>query len=403
MITLGIETSCDETAVCVLETRSVTYKKTGAETIEYRIIKNMIHSQADLHAQYGGVFPMMAKREHEKNLPILMEQVLGKNAEKVTSGALKIDRIAVTRGPGLEPALRVGIDYANKLGAELNIPVVGVNHMEGHILGSLLKSGAPSPTFAPLLDAPLPTIALLISGGHTELVLIKNIGTNNKPAEYEVIGCTKDDAVGEAFDKVARLLGLPYPGGPRVSELAKLAREKKLNTASNTNPDTDTTHTSLRLPRPMLHSKDLDFSFSGLKTAVLYEIRKTDKNVTMKHKKNAAGETSDHGLTEKMKQEISREFEDAVTEVLIKKTAQAIETHTAQSLIAGGGVTANTHIREALEQLTRENSIPLFLPPNGVSGDNALMIALVGALKSEKKITNTANTSEISASGNLSV
>ena len=395
MITLGIETSCDETAVCVLETRAVTDKKTGAETIEYRILENMIHSQADLHAQYGGVFPMMAKREHEKNLPILMKQVLGKNAEKVTSGALKIDRIAVTRGPGLEPALRVGIDYANKLGAELNIPVVGVNHMEGHILGSLLKSSAPSPTFAPLLDVHLPAIAILISGGHTELVLVKKIG------KYEVIGHTKDDAIGEAFDKVARLLGLPYPGGPKVSELAERARIKTSNSANF--PEQ-----TVRLPRPMLHSKDFDFSFSGLKTAVLYEIRKTDENATMKPnpqmkpEKNLERNPAHHGLSEKMKMEIAREFEDAVTEVVVKKTSAAIEHYGAQSLIAGGGVIANKHIREALAQMALENSIPLFLPPTGVSGDNALMIALAGSLQPEKT-ANTNGNNPIKAAGNLSL
>lgn len=386
MITLGIETSCDETAVCVLETRATTDAKTGGRAIEYRILENVIHSQADLHAKYGGVFPMMAKREHEKNLPVIVEKILGPGDEKIKSGALKIDRIAVTKGPGLEPALRVGVDYAKKIAERLKVPIVGVNHMEGHILGSLLTSSksdaGPDAPFTKLHEPALPALALLISGGHTELVLMPNIG------EYKIIGRTKDDAVGEAFDKVARLLGLPYPGGPQVSELAEQAR---LN--ERTGPDAATPE--ITLPRPMLRSPDFDFSFSGLKTAVLYEIRKTDENATMKPG------APNQDLTETMKRGIAREFEDAVTEVLTTKTAKAIETHGAQSLIAGGGVVANAHIRTALETVATQNSIHLFLPPAGVAGDNALMIALAGALTAIDN--NRAEIDILKAAANLSL
>ncbi len=384
MITLGIETSCDETAICLLET-----KLHDDGSTECRIIENLIHSQADLHAKYGGVFPMMAKREHQKNLPILAEKILGTGEEKIKSGALKIDRIAVTQGPGLEPALWAGIDYAKKLGEELKIPVVGVNHMLGHVLGSLLNSSAPDNSFAKLKTPALPALALLISGGHTELVLVNNLNLGEK-SSFEVVGRTKDDAVGEAFDKVARLLGLPYPGGQHVSELAEQARKDP------SSPN------SVRLPRPMLHSPDLDFSFSGLKTAVLYEIRKTDENATMKPEKNSADNVPGHGLSEIMKKEIAREFEDAVTEVLVKKTSKAIEKYGVQSLIAGGGVIANKNIRGALEKLAHENSISLFLPPEGVSGDNALMIALAGALLPELPEKNASGESPIKAAGNLS-
>jgi N6-L-threonylcarbamoyladenine synthase len=397
MITLAIETSCDETAVCLLETRRQTRQSANAgssdtDIFEYRILANLIHSQADLHAKYGGVFPMMAKREHEKNLPILLE--------KIPAG--KIDRIAVTRGPGLEPALWAGIDFARQLGEKLSVPVVGVNHMEGHVLGSLLTSSSSSSTstssneetFTLLRTLPTPALALLISGGHTELVVVKN--TDEKKNAYEVIGRTKDDAVGEAYDKVARLLGLPYPGGPRVGALAEQARKENIPSA-------------LRLPRPMLHSKDLDFSFSGLKTAVLYEIRKTDENASMKPVKagatSGAANVHDHGLTEEKKKEIAREFEDAVTEVLVKKTAQAIETYGVQALIVGGGVIANIHIRAALQKLAEENSIPLYFPPEGVSGDNALMIALAGACADAPTSANdhTSANGPLKADGNLSL
>jgi N6-L-threonylcarbamoyladenine synthase len=401
MITLGIETSCDETAVCLLETRTNT-----SGILEYRVLENLIHSQADMHAKYGGVFPMMAKREHEKNLPILIEEILGEKSSSTSASAsakIKIDQIAVTKGPGLEPTLRVGIEYAQKLAEELNVPIVGVNHMEGHILGSLLSSSEASLSFVELKTLPLPALALLISGGHTELVLIKKIGENgtNKKSEYEVVGRTKDDAVGEAFDKVARLLGLPYPGGPPVSALAEQARNEnatKKNSVTQEQPP-------LHLPRPMIHSADLDFSFSGLKTAVLYEIRKTDENASMKPPKVGTEaepeKVIDNNLTDSQKKEIAREFEDAVTEVIVKKTAKAIEKYGAQSLIAGGGVIANKHICEALEKLAGENSIPLFLPPTGVSGDNALMIALAGAMSGVN--TTGEDSGTIKADGNLSL
>jgi N6-L-threonylcarbamoyladenine synthase len=445
MITLGIETSCDETAVCILET----------ENNSYKILGNLINSQVDLHRQYGGVFPIMAKREHAKNLIPLLEKLIDEsgieqikitdtNTDAIASAIdrkniiteiLKakepellehllaskwlnkkpaIDQIAVTRGPGLEPALWVGVNCARALSEIWVVPLVGVNHMEGHVVGSLLdsviiekigqlKSGKSAPTsktpLTPLRPLTLPALSLLISGGHTELVLVKKIG------EYEVIGRTKDDAVGEAYDKVARMLGLPYPGGPFIHELAEKAREKnarkekskaemphnhlsektgsvkKMNTRSEP---------SITLPRPMIHSKDLDFSFSGIKTAVLYLLR---------------------NLTEAKqvipKEEIALEFENAITEVLIAKTEKALEEYEANTIIIGGGVIANPYIREAFATLAHKYSIPLYLPPAGVSGDNALMIALAGALNTGSPSTTagsqTGQPAQMRAHGNLSL
>ncbi len=334
MITLGIETSCDETALCLLETQ----EKDGV--FEYRVLGNIVHSQIDIHKEYGGVFPMLAKREHIKNLPILYEKIL----QEARTSEKQIGKIAVTRGPGLEPALWTGILFAQELGKKLGIPVIPINHMEGHILGSLLSKSESHIEFHKLLPVEFPALAVLISGGHTEIVKMEKIG------EYKVLGATVDDAIGEAFDKVARMLGLTYPGGPEISKLAEKARKSNIEK-------------KIKLPRPMLHSKDLKFSFSGLKTAVLYTLREL-------------GDISDE-----QKLDLAREFEDAVTEVLISKTKSAIEEEGPKTLIIGGGVIANKHIRLAFEKLANEHSITLYMPVNGLSGDNALMITIVGAIK----------------------
>ncbi len=293
MIILGIETSCDETALSIIETRGE----------EIRIIKSLIHSQADLHSKYGGVFPTLAKREHSKILTPLLAETLKdipiKNTlsdkeikEKLANFANKIkdknpdlavslesadflknipeiNSIAVTEGPGLEPTLWVGITFAKILSDLWNIPVIPINHMEGHIVGSLLASDKADGNWQKLKELPLPAISLLISGGHTELVLVEKATSDTMGAfKYNILGQTKDDAVGEAFDKSARLLGLPYPGGPHVSHLADEARKDGLTS-------------TVTLPRPMIKSGDLDFSFAGLKTAVLYAVRKAEKSATL--------------------------------------------------------------------------------------------------------------------------
>jgi len=401
MIILGIETSCDETAVSLLH---VTENRAEKKELLFKVLNNSVLSQIKLHEQYGGVFPIMAKREHARNLAPLTAKVLKEagflpdiketktaelDPEKKASIELllsakekelleillqipelwhmphgsidgvkqKIDAVAVTQGPGLEPALWVGINFAKALHILWGVRVIPVNHMEGHIIASLLNNES-TDEYRALRTLEFPALALLVSGGHTELVSV----TDHR--HYTIIGRTRDDAVGEAFDKVARLLGLPYPGGPQISRLAEIEREQY--------PEARKKYI---LPRPMIASKDFDFSFSGIKTAVLYMTREIMKGDGSGGKENVATQ-----LTDDIKQQIAREFEDAVTEVLVFKTRKAIEETGARSLIIGGGVVANKHIRQQFTQLAGEYSIPLLLPSAQLSTDNALMIAVAGAL-----------------------
>ncbi|MBP6908573.1 MAG: tRNA (adenosine(37)-N6)-threonylcarbamoyltransferase complex transferase subunit TsaD [Candidatus Pacebacteria bacterium] len=357
---LAIETSCDDTCVAVLEAKP---SKTG---VSFTTHSHVVQSQP-IHTNYGGVFPAMAKREHIKNIGPVYEEAMRKAKNP------KIDLIAVTVGPGLEPALWVGITFAEELAKTLGVPVVPVNHMEGHILSILPSKGK---TFTwKKKNTLFPALSLLVSGGHTELVLAQDIG------KYKLIGQTRDDAVGEAFDKVARMLGLPYPGGPEISKLAQV--ERKENKISK-----------LTFPRPMIHSKDFDFSFSGLKTAVLYYIR--DLPVR---------QASNTPLTEKMKSEIAREFEDASIEVLVSKTLRALEKYKARTLIVGGGVSGNTYLQKTLKATLKKISpkVTAHFPVKGLSTDNALMIAIAGYFASQKKNKKGVriNSDTLRASGNL--
>jgi N6-L-threonylcarbamoyladenine synthase len=322
---LAIETSCDETGIALVEGT-----KTSTGFLFSLLGNAALNSQAKLHAEFGGVFPNLAKREHEKNLPIILEQALS------AANNPTVDAIAVTEGPGLEPALWAGITFAQKLATERGLPLLATNHMEGHLLSSLVKDGK-------LEGTKLPVLALLISGGHTEFTLMKNW------FEYSVVGQTRDDAIGEAFDKVARMLALPYPGGPEISKLAEYAREKNIKL-------------DVVLPRPMIDSKDLDVSFSGLKTAVLYALRDKGGIQTLSSDEVAA---------------FAREFEDAATEVLIRKTKRALEETQAETFVIGGGVAANKHIRESLKKYIEENfnEVRVCLPELSITGDNAIMIA----------------------------
>ncbi len=386
---LGIETSCDETAISLIE---VTEKENA---LHIEVLGNTLISQIELHAPYGGVFPVLAKREHGKNLvPVLIKTleeagvykklstkeiskreqiktVLEKenelfgffDAHLFDTEKPVIDHIAVTSGPGLEPALWVGINFADALGKLWDIPVTPVNHMEGHLLVALLKAEETNlkHKLFSLPLPPFPALTLLISGGHTELVLAENLGN------YKLIGQTRDDAVGECFDKVARTLGIPYPGGPEISRLADLARKEHI-----ASPE--------KLPRPMINTHDFDFSFSGLKTSVLYLTQRLGI------------------IDENTKKGIALETEKAITDVLVKKT-ESVLTHTgAQSLIVGGGVIANTHIREELATLTNKIGIPLFVPERKYSTDNALMIALCGYFS---RIQNRTHPEIIKAEGNV--
>jgi N6-L-threonylcarbamoyladenine synthase len=364
---LSIETSCDETAISIVE--AIASSEAG-ETLEFKILGNAVFSQIELHKEYGGVFPTLAKREHIKNLPFVLEQVL-KEAGLENSKENGIDAVAVTVGPGLEPALWAGINFAQALAFAWNKPIIPVNHMEGHIFSALLqKSQKDKFSIFNFQFSKTPMLALLISGGHTQLVISK------KFLEYEIIGETLDDAVGEAFDKVARMLGLPYPGGPEISKLA----EKVGRPTSN--------QTDFKFPRPMLHSDTCDFSFSGLKTSILYTLKKIPN------------------LTEEIKQNIAKEFEDAVIEVLLVKTKKALIESGAQTLVIGGGVSANKRIRNTFEEMLKNEfpEIKLFVPDIGLSTDNAIMIAVAGYFKF---IQNTEKYKkrniELKADGNLSL
>lgn len=351
---LGIETSCDETAICLIDV-----SETGNS---FKILGNTVHSQIPDHIPYGGVFPMLAKREHEKNLPRVLEETL-----KAASAKLEdIDLISVTVGPGLEPALWTGILFARDLAQKWNKHIVPAHHMEGHILAALIAptSVAHSPSAIQInsqynfLGSRIvyPVISLLISGGHTQIVLIKS------PGEYAIAGDTRDDAIGECFDKVARTLGLEYPGGPKISKLAAEARAEDIQSPES-------------LPRPMIATDDLDFSFSGLKTAVLYLVQKIQ------------AENPGHPLDQKIIKGIARETEDAVTDVVLAKVRKAIEKFGAQSIIVGGGVIANKHIRTHLEELATECSAQLFIPQVDHSTDNGLMIALAGYSNRTKAVS----------------
>lgn len=366
MLILSIETSCDETAVSLVEAQGDFPHAT------YEILGNAIWSQVDIHREFGGVFPAIAKREHASTLTPLLEKVFehaelspysytpdllpetesavrtilnrehGLADQLITfyreHGTYSVDLIAVTSGPGLEPALWVGVNFARSLALLWNVPVIPVNHMEGHILASLFDSDRDDQ----LSDIEFPAIALLISGGHTELILMSGWG------RYEKIGQTRDDAVGEAFDKVARLLGLSYPGGPEISRRATEARKRHLPPF-------------VKLPTPMLNSGDLDFSFSGLKTAVRYAVQ--DKELS-----------KDDILA------LSRDFEDVVTQVLTKKTSDAVDKYNAKTLIVGGGVSANQHIKKhiAATMLINHPDTTCYFPKPGLSTDNSIMIALTG-------------------------
>lgn len=382
---LAIETSCDETAVSIVESTG------DFPNATYAVLGNALFSQVDIHREYGGVFPNVAKREHTKTLVPMLKMALTEARVQETKTEISpeleaelktilsregdlaaalipylktiekpdIDLIAVTHGPGLEPALWVGVSFAKALSKAWEVPVVPTNHMEGHVVSSLFSKDR-------LRPVSFPAVSLLISGGHTELILMKDWGT------YELIGKTKDDAVGEAFDKVARMLGLPYPGGPEISKLAHTSRTS------------GTPHT-YALPRPMIKSNDCDFSFSGLKTAVLYTVK-------------------DQELTEEQKTQLAQEFEDAVAEVLVSKTLKAVDDTGAQTVIIGGGVSANKHIRSEMEKAFTEQrpDVTCYFPEATLATDNAIMIALAAhqkyAIFGEKAVDRE---NEFVAEGNL--
>ena len=350
---LGIETSCDETAVSVLETKNGKIK----------VLSNTISSQIKLHAKYGGVVPNLAAREHVKNIEHVLKLAL-KQASLLKSDFNKIDLIAVTRGPGLGPALLVGITFAKTLAWKYKKPLVGVNHLEGHIYSNFLgKIGVNYPTLQAKSYKLFPILNLIVSLVHTYLVLMEDYG------KYKIIGETLDDAVGEAFDKVARLLGLGYPGGPAISQEAEkwnfqFPIPARPAGRSNFQKNSKIQFPRIEFPRPMIGSKNYDFSYSGLKTSVLYKLRDLEK----------AGIK----ITDNIKSEICYEFQKAAVEVLIKKTIKAAREYKVDSLFLSGGVSANKYLRKQLGLEAKINQMNYSQPELEYTGDNAAMIALAG-------------------------
>lgn len=328
---LSIETSCDETSLALVEATG------GIRAPKFKVIKNLVTSQIPIHRPFGGVVPNLAKREHLKNLPILFEELLGKKPE---TGMKKVDLITVTVGPGLEPALWAGITFAEDLAKKYKKPLAGANHMEGHLYSFLLEKGK---------KLEFPALGLLVSGGHTMLLLMKSL------TDWKKLGETRDDAAGEAFDKVARLLGLEYPGGPEVE---KLAKDGNLN--------------AIPFPRPMIHDKNYDFSFSGLKTSVLYFLRDNPKT---------------------KKADVAASFQEAAFETLIYKTVKASKEFKAKSVILAGGVAASRTLREKLENTCKKNKLKFFSPGFEFNTDNAAMVAASAYINylRKKKYRLTAN------------
>ncbi|MDP3794384.1 MAG: tRNA (adenosine(37)-N6)-threonylcarbamoyltransferase complex transferase subunit TsaD [bacterium] len=404
---LAIETSCDETAIAVAEF-SGTKAKPGI-----RVLSHLVSSQVALHAKFGGVVPNLTRREHQRSLvPLLIEglreagmlklrngapieesrithqesgtksnpdppnaylliphSVLGREPELLEQVekhvvALEppaIDAIAVTYGPGLAPALWVGVNFAKALAALWNKPLIPINHMAGHIYSAVIHDGG-------LISLRFPVLALLVSGGHTELVLMRGHG------KYEILGETLDDAAGEAFDKVARLLGLGYPGGPEIARLAAqpLPEGGGVPSSGLPRPPSGRARNDMvvHLPRPMLHSKDYDFSFSGLKTAVLYTVRALSQKHSIK----------------KLQPVVAKAFQDAAVEVLVTKTIRAAKEYNVKTVLVGGGVAANAKLREDLGAAIAKElpGVYALLPEPSMTGDNALMIALAAFFAGKK-------------------
>lgn len=314
MLVLGLESSCDETGVALYDTQQ-------------GLLAHALHSQVTMHAAFGGVVPELASRDHIQRALPLTQQILT-SANKTLQD---IDAIAYTQGPGLAGALLVGTSIAQSLAFALNVPSIGVHHLEGHLLAPLLEDNPPQ----------FPFVALLVSGGHSQLMRVDGIG------QYTLLGDTLDDAAGEAFDKTAKLLGLGYPGGPALAEVALKGKSR------------------FTLPRPMLHSKDLNFSFSGLKTAVLTLVNKNQP------------------LDAQAQADVAWEFQEAVTEILTTKCMTALRETGLDNLIVSGGVGANTRLRERLNAATKRKLCTVSYPRLEFCTDNGAMIAFAGAKRLE--------------------
>ena len=351
MIILGIDTSCDDTCISLIK-----LKTQNSKLKTFEIISNVVSSQVKLHAKYGGVYPFLAKREHQKNLPFVFKKALRQTQGKPTD----IDLIGVTVGPGLEPCLWQGVNFAKDLAKKWEKPLILINHIEAHIFANFVGKNS---KFKIQNSKLFPSVCLVVSGGHTQLILMKDIG------KYKLIGETRDDAAGECFDKIARILGLGYPGGPVIAaEAAKFGREQF----------------STKLPRPMIHQKNYDFSFSGLKTSVLYEVKKLKI------------------LNLRLKTEFCHEAQQAIIDVLIKKTIKAAKNYKVKSIILGGGVAANNELRKQFrEKIQKEIPDTQYLIPDiKYCTDNAVMVALTACFHQKEA---TKNWQKIRVNANLRI
>ncbi len=372
---LAIETSCDETALALVQAEG------GIANPRFEVLKSVVASQIAVHRPFGGVVPNLAKREHLKNLPILFEQIFknyqlpisdfSKKSQKdkkmraVGYGLQDVDLIAVTVGPGLEPALWTGINFAKEIGKVgkspsfakaaagkqmVNRKIVGANHLEGHLYSFLLPNRSITYNLKP--KTLFPAVALIVSGGHTVLLKMDSL------VKWEKIGETRDDAVGEAFDKVARLLGLPYPGGPEIEKIAQKGSS-----------------TSINFPRPMIYEKNFDFSFSGLKTAVLYHLR----DLGYSHQPLATGvKKLLNPIPKTLVANIAASFQAAAIEVLVKKTMRAAQEFGARSVLLSGGVAANAFLRNSLKKSASKAGVQFLVADKKYNTDNAVMIAAAG-------------------------
>jgi len=425
IVILGIDTSCDDTCCAILNIKS---QISNIEKI--KVLSNVVSSQVKLHAKYGGVYPSLAKREHQRNLvPVLKKCLteakllkisntrtachfesrkqreiknLNHQDSSVASADLrmttiktlsqilerddilrlktiqflkkyqkpKIDYIAITVGPGLEPCLWQGINFAKALSYYWNIPIIPVNHIEAHLAANWLSpiSGNPKSEILNPKQIKFPAIGLVVSGGHTELILTKKIGN------YKIIGETLDDAAGECFDKTARILGLPYPGGPAIAAAAA-----KLSIINYQLPNE-----KISLPRPMIHSKDFNFSFSGLKTAVLYNYKQ--QNIKTKKSKNYV-------------QAMAQDIQQSIIDVLLKKTFRAAERFNVKTIILGGGVASNFNLRQQFKIQSEKLKINFSAPPNIFCLDNGAMVAIVGMFHKNRARLNQ----KLKADGNLKI
>jgi len=394
---LAIESSCDDSGIAILED--------NAKDSQPGILANLISSQIKIHAKWGGVVPMLAKREHQRNLPPLLKKALRESnllkiSDKTANPRLQslssilerepellkkllpllkkyqkpdIGLIAVTQGPGLEPALWVGVNLAKALSSVWDIPILPVNHIEGHLTAAFAINENGGISDEKLNESVLPAICLVVSGGHTQLILIKKIG------EYAIIGETRDDAAGEAFDKVAKMLGLGYPGGPIIAKLASQWEKRAGNLKTES-------LNQFSFPRPMINSGDFDLSFSGLKTAVLYTLQKMTKTQI---KKAAPA--------------IAAEFQKAVVDVLVQKTINSAKKHGGKSIWLSGGVAANQALRQNLERAAQKNNFSFMTPPGIYCADNAAMIALAAFYQLKQDRAKKISWQDLKAESNLRI